>query len=167
MKPGATINPRASNFSSALPRIPFGRAISTTRPSLSNTSMGASIFAAGSIKWPPWMRREPGLDLSFGMLTLVEPGGAEAPSPTTRLWQRGRAGPPKIPATRLPRPPQKRFDSNETDPLMAAFCRLFQMHQMSGIADDNAFRSGNTRLHGYRAFPSARARIAMRVGTPF
>ena len=56
---------------------------------------------------------------------------------------------------------------NETDHLMAEFCRFFPIHQMSGIADDNAFRSGNTRLHGYRAFPNARARIAMRVGTPF
>jgi hypothetical protein len=33
------------------------------------------MFAAGSIKWPPLMSREPGLDLSFGMLTLVEPEG--------------------------------------------------------------------------------------------
>jgi hypothetical protein len=56
---------------------------------------------------------------------------------------------------------------NETDHLMAEFCGLFPIHQMSGIADDNAFRSGNTRLHGYRDFPNARARIAMRVGTPF
>src|ERR1700736_2412934 len=75
MKPGAIINPRASNVSPAPPRIWLGRAISATRPSLSNTSMGSSIFAAGSIKWPPVMRREPDLDLSFGMLTLVEPEG--------------------------------------------------------------------------------------------
>jgi hypothetical protein len=56
---------------------------------------------------------------------------------------------------------------NETDHLTAAFCGLFQIHQMSGIADDNAFRSGKILLYGYRAFPNARARIAMRVGTPF
>jgi hypothetical protein len=50
---------------------------------------------------------------------------------------------------------------------MVEFCGLSPIHQTSGIAGDNAFRSGNTRLHSYRAFPNARARIAMRVGTPF
>src|SRR5438270_11994556 len=64
MKPGATTSPRASNFSSALPRILLGRALSATRPSRSKISIGALIFAAGSIRCPPLIRSEPGLDLS-------------------------------------------------------------------------------------------------------
>ena len=53
MKPGATTSPRASNFSSAPPLILLGGATSATRPSFSSTSMGASMRAAGSIRWPP------------------------------------------------------------------------------------------------------------------
>src|SRR2546421_11725325 len=64
MKPGATTSQRASNFSSALPRILLDRAISATRPSRSRISIGALIFATGSIRCPPLIRSEPGLDLS-------------------------------------------------------------------------------------------------------
>ena len=41
------MRPRASNFSSALPRVLLGGATSATRPSRSSTSMGALIFADG------------------------------------------------------------------------------------------------------------------------
>src|ERR1035438_3190539 len=57
MKPGATISPRASNFSSALPLILFAGAISATRPSLSSKSTGASMRAAGSMRWPRLISR--------------------------------------------------------------------------------------------------------------
>src|SRR4029077_1297659 len=53
MNPGATIKPLASNFSSAVPRVLLGGATSATRPSRSSTSIGALIFAAGSIRCPP------------------------------------------------------------------------------------------------------------------
>src|SRR5579864_3494793 len=53
MNPGATIRPLASNFSSAVPRILLGSATSATRPSRSRISIGALIFAAGSIRCPP------------------------------------------------------------------------------------------------------------------
>src|SRR5260370_32342962 len=38
--------------------------------------------------------------------------GGEGPSLTNRLWQRRSAAPPEIPATRLPRPPQ-RFEAGK------------------------------------------------------
>ena len=71
------------------------------------------------------------------------------------------------PRNKIRSSPSEAIRLHETDHPMAEFCGLFPMHAMSGIAHDNAFRSGNTRLPGYRAFPNARARIAMRVGTPF
>src|SRR5208282_3337753 len=60
MKPGATMSPRASNFSafSSTPAlILLGGATSATRPSFSSTSMGASMRAAGSMRWPPLISR--------------------------------------------------------------------------------------------------------------
>src|SRR5271170_7338800 len=72
MNPGATIRPRASNFSSATPRTLLGAAISATRPSRSRTSIGALIFAAGSITWPPLMRSDRGLDLSVAIQSIVQ-----------------------------------------------------------------------------------------------
>src|SRR6185503_12160803 len=68
MNPGATISPRASNFSSAAPRILLGAATSATRPSRNRTSMGASMLAAGSIKWPPLITR---LRFSLRWVTLT------------------------------------------------------------------------------------------------
>src|SRR6202049_2155499 len=127
MNPGATMRPRASSFSSAPPRTLFGTAISATPPSRSRTSMGAFTFAAGSIRCPPLMRR---LLFSFCLFTpnLVQS--------STFVFSEGI-----------------RFD--EADHLMAELPWLFQVHQMSGIADDHAFRSGNTRLNG----PSVRVNI--------
>jgi hypothetical protein len=75
--------------------------------------------------------------------------------------------PTQNPRNKIRSSPSEAIRLNETEHLMAEFCGIFPIHPMSGIADDNAFRSGNTRLHGYRGFPNARARIAMRVGTPF
>src|SRR6266567_5201096 len=57
MKPGETIRPRASNFSSTPPRVLLGKATSATRPSRRRISMGALIFAAESIRWPPLISR--------------------------------------------------------------------------------------------------------------
>src|SRR5450432_811867 len=57
MNPGATMRPRASNLSSAAPRVLFGSATSITLPSRRSMSMGASIFCAGSMRWPPLISR--------------------------------------------------------------------------------------------------------------
>src|SRR5260370_7195516 len=61
MNPGATMSPRASNFSSAPPRILLGREISTTCPSRNRMSISASTSASGSIRRPPRISSEPGL----------------------------------------------------------------------------------------------------------
>ncbi len=106
------------------------------------------------------------MDLSLGMLTLVEPEGLK---PQASLIAYGGAEAPRHPKSPqldcLVQSAAIRF--HETDHLMLNGGGLFQIHQMSGTAEDNAFRSGDTRLNGYPAFPNARARIAMRVGTPF
>src|SRR5580692_1124145 len=68
MNPGATISPRASNFSSTDPRILFGSATSATRPSRSSTSIGALILAPGSTTCPPLISK---LALSARIIELT------------------------------------------------------------------------------------------------
>src|SRR5215470_4384713 len=57
MRPGATTRPRASKFSSALPRNFPAAATSVTRPSLSRRSYFPSRFCEGSMRKPPRIER--------------------------------------------------------------------------------------------------------------
>src|ERR1700691_4262356 len=71
MKPGATMSPRASNFSSALPLILLGAATSATRPSFSSTSIDASVRGAGSMRCPPLISRLPRFFSAFVIIKLL------------------------------------------------------------------------------------------------